>query len=646
MAINDDWEQVYLPGRGMIKGSLAEYKRFYKILAENATKLLDGHASRVFHADVDRSALYDAFILGLPEETRQDYACHTCRHFIQRYGALALVNDDGSLVPVFWNSQRVPHLFTKSVDSMKSLFTTARVVAEYKPISGTASQRPGHAELGGYPHFYFEFPPRRTTEPTSRLVTALSTQEAAQMLERVLTDYSHATVKTGHQIMSQHKLPHADNHVAAAAYLLDLHAKSRIPTRKGTAARHNLVYRYAVAAFTGSLSQLRSGPLSIVLGLIESNTPFDEIKQQWSALTSPDKYMRPTAAPSMGNLQAAEQLFSDLGLTADDMRRRFLCADEIPTSVKLWQRQSTTLASTTTKPATKTPMLKIFSSLAPHSSTSTSTSSTKLQGPDLPPTPVSFTKFATTILPHASRVYIQLQPRHSINFLITGYEGTKPLLQWHTDSNRVSSYVYVSPHLVEDHGLRSGTGVWNEVSAVVPAPWLWGCVSERGTETETESDKNKTAAAAEEDSDAATAKGTDTGTDEKGAPAARFRFPFSPESLPAGAGAATAKHGISYLFLLPDVHDKSARQLMLFPEWLKGELHGVRRVIERYSNEGVKEVPTDIRGQRGGFVGGAGVKRGAAAEKEKRLVVWTVGRDEGGVGDGDGDGVWEISCFE
>ncbi len=41
-------------------------------------------------------------------EERQYHTCSACRHFMERYGGLATISEDGVVTPVFWNHRDAP----------------------------------------------------------------------------------------------------------------------------------------------------------------------------------------------------------------------------------------------------------------------------------------------------------------------------------------------------------------------------------------------------------------------------------------------------------------------------------------------------------------------------------------------------------
>ena len=140
-------------------------------------------------------------------------------------------------------------------------------------------------------------------------------------------------------------------------------------------------------------------------------------------------------------------------------------------------------------------------------------------------------------------------------------------MQWHSDTNRASWYIYGPTHPVKDHHLSPNA--WNEVTALIPFPHLWD-----GTPLTT----------------------TFSLADEKDEVGEDYKYYHKAK-------------GFRYLFVLKDIYDEDDRDLCLFPELLKSEFHGVRATIERYSREGRKDHVDDVEA-KGGYVGGVEVDRG------------------------------------
>lgn len=60
--------------------------------------LMIGKNNKLFTTNCD--GLFEAYLANLPEEARQHYICSTCRNFINRYGGLVTISDDGEMQSV------------------------------------------------------------------------------------------------------------------------------------------------------------------------------------------------------------------------------------------------------------------------------------------------------------------------------------------------------------------------------------------------------------------------------------------------------------------------------------------------------------------------------------------------------------------
>lgn len=50
----------------------------------------------------DATGLFDAYLEALPEASRQHYRCRACQRFLEKYGGLATIGDDGRLTVALW----------------------------------------------------------------------------------------------------------------------------------------------------------------------------------------------------------------------------------------------------------------------------------------------------------------------------------------------------------------------------------------------------------------------------------------------------------------------------------------------------------------------------------------------------------------
>lgn len=544
-------------------------KSFYTALAEAAYIRLQEDTSPIFTPNLPEGAIWKTFLSHLPDDSmRQRFSCNACRHFISNFGGLAqVVEEDGRLKPLLWpaSQENVPEGLRASIKAMYQTISSASVLTELKPRAGKKTI--GTRISGGYNHFYLTFPDCHLHNDDLNGFAPIAVPGLAAMLDRIMQDYSKETVGQAATMLLEDKLPYADNHKAAIRWLRDLHENKNLET-----ARHNLLYLYAASSFTGCLSQLRSGALSTLLNNIQIGKGFKRIEHEWWSVCDPLLYLRPQAAPTASHIAVAERLMQTLGITENDMRRKELTHSEIPESVVMWARKKHCENKSSSKPR------GIFSKLKPRAPGSGSSPSPSKHGKisHVPPTPISFTQFMTSVLPNASKLEYHLAARSRLYFCITGLEGTKPLMQWHCDQNRASWFTYRDPLPVKDHGLRPDT--FSEVSCIIPFPHLWD--------------------------------GAPVTTTLPLLPAESEQFRYYHKN-----------HGFRYLLCLDNITLESGSNLSLclFPTVMKSKFHGVRRTIEAFSNENHLERVPDIE-EKGGLVGGVEIDR-AQRDKEHLLRV-------------------------
>ena len=301
---------------------------------------------------------------------------------------------------------KVDSYFRDSVQAVFDAFNGRKVSREFK--IDPARRNCGKEETGRFRHMYINFPPtQRLRREEIKSLAAPATLELAEMLDRVLKDYDFDTIKLTTQILEQHKLPYADNHKAAAEWLLNLVREGKVDEASAGSheRRWNLLNRYAASSFPGCLNQLRSGALATLLDNVKAAKEFKTIKTEWERIVDPSKYLRPQAAPKAGNIAVATRLSAELGLTAEDIRRRFLVLEDVPKEARIWTGRSSTRRS---KPTTG-----IFANINPREPK-------KAINDDLPPIKVSFTKFVTKVLPNTIRLEYKTGTHNSLYFFITG----------------------------------------------------------------------------------------------------------------------------------------------------------------------------------------------------------------------------------
>ncbi|KAG2003584.1 hypothetical protein CC2G_004176 [Coprinopsis cinerea AmutBmut pab1-1] len=568
-SIEDDYEIIDVQTRPPPAVAPREDKAFDDLLAAMQRTARNSALERpIFHARLVESeantSLFQIFLDNLPEAELRPHNCRACRRFIDKYGDLCVVNDDGSLTSLLWPEDvtEIPQIYQNAVGAISSLFKGKVVYSNY------VIRVDKHKQLGTLKaedverwHFHVVLEDAPIRDDSG----ALPFDTAYEMLSRVLADNSLENINKAHSLI-QNKLPYSTSHKPAISWLqkvaIKLHCLGVLGDRDSLS-RRNILHFHAREAWTGCLSSLRGGVIGELLGWVSDGLEYEMIERKWSALANPLNYLRPTATPSLRNIEAAEKALQQLGMTREDLRRYLLATDELPDKAILWKSESLWSAASQSNSAETTD--EIFGSLkAQVQRKSAETTSAPGVDDNAPPTSISFRQFVRRVLPTISSLELHLGMYESATFFTRGSPGSKSPFVFDSMNreNTMSWYYWRSSKHVESANLKAG---WNQVSAIATFPHVWDYLS----------------------------------------PQEALEWDKSTE--PEGREWIHSRHDVRYLFCLNGAMESDTMGLCLFPTTLKNEFHGIRKTIEAFSAAGRMEWPwneKDGKAQVGGIAVG------------------------------------------
>lgn len=464
------------------------------------------------------TGLYDLFLDSLLPTERQTYNCRTCRNFVERYGNLVTIDDEGNTQSAFWEPAHAPAFFAEAVTKMAKAVSKA-------PISGVFLY--AHESLGVratpdtekdtvWHHMSVPFPEHmraklrllaiatpRTPEVYETPDQAMAERKAEyEMLTNALHEFTPNAMRTAYTALKTGVLYRAEKAEERAKWLLDLQQqRERVQDMRQ---RRNLVWRAAAQAPTG-FAHVKSGMLGTLLEDIDSGMPMEQVAVRWAAKMDPQKYQRPQAPPKAGAIDQAEKTVAALGL-GPSLLRRFARLEDVTESV--W--------SPPPPPPPKEPRA-LFSHLRPAAKAENRT--------QMPEQTMTWIKFEKTVLPEATLIegYVPHGTVSLVSLVTAVNPDAPPLLQWDRPEKRnpVSWFFYGMGGVPQDWGLRGGE--FYAVTRLIHYPHMWN-------------------------------------------------------------GGGFDNQGKGVIFLLQGAHDiRGGNCACLFPEILRGELHGVRAVIEAHS---------------------------------------------------------------
>lgn len=456
----------------------------------------------------DSEGLFDLFLRYLPADKRQHYTCRCCRAFVERFGGLVFIDEKGATHSALWEMD-APIVFRKAVLELRQYVHAARVTGVFvnsDPVLGTTSNvskktgvRWEHMHVVPYAEGLYRGALLNASQAAAEKVQDYAT------LCRALDDFPIEIVKQAHTLLTNDSLFRSEKCVGVAKWLLDLHE-----ARQDRRTRHNQTWR-AVASAPPGYAHVRTSMIGTLLEDIQAGKPFADIKRSFDSKMNPLQYQRPTAAPSDGQLAAAEKVVAALGVAGSLARRYATLEDVRPHAIWVPRKvEDRPTESSVFGHLKKAPVIATDSS-APV---------------------MSWEKFARTVLLNAEK--IELLVPHSnapfFGFVTATNPDAPPILQWdaardaggRSARNPVSWYLYA--HGAHATSFNLSAGQYVEVEAITPQPSEWHV-----------------------------------------------------SMLHQGSGA--------YL-VLRGAYDMQARKeggVMLFPEILRAEYHGIRSAIEAYS---------------------------------------------------------------
>ena len=424
---------------------------FYDLLLQRVQanfEQLAASGDPLFHMRLEGPPLFDRFLATLPPERRQHYTCHACRRFFERYGAVAAIGDDG-VARSIWPLD-VPSLFTRAMVELGA----AVAFADVDTVFLTAAEVWGEPVTGPWHHVAIR-PPKSVLAPLATLLNfeqqMAAKREEHGMLARGLAELGKAdNLRVAVRLLESDALYRSEKCLGVAKWLLELRIK--LDATKNTRHRDRLVWR-AVAKAPPGWCHVRTTTIGTLLEDIAAGLSYDEVARRFADKMHPLQYQRPTAAPSAGQIDAAEKVIAQLK-SAGALERRFASLGDLQA---LWTPRAQ-------------PKVEggVFGHLRNQDRHADKLFVSKAK-------PITWEKFARDVLPGAERIeYMVAGGLNPYCSLVTAANpDAPPVLQWDRPERRnpVSWYLYTYGSTPESFNMAPGG--YAEVTAVVLAPHMW-----------------------------------------------------------------------------------------------------------------------------------------------------------------------------
>lgn len=472
-----------------INHSDSAYKQYVDRVAAHAAKMMA--VGPVFVAGC--SNVWAVFLHNLPEgERRQHYNCSICRRFVEKCGNLVVVDPEtGNLLPVVWDKDDNYWLETTGADLSKILHDTVagQPTTQIKTAAVTNHFMMGAIESGGYAHFYLDSTPMT---PRGRWMKdqkyAVKARERFIHMQRTITQNVNTMTETN---------------LLAAINLLETEN-----VRMGNTIINQLKWlRKLVSTYktTVPLARQKDGDLTIfqwrnllwrdimtrpvphvyfnntIVGCYLDDVLDGTMSRQTIIKRHRDrtgvKYRMPVAPASDGQADLALAKLIELDLT-ESVERRHATLDDLQF---IW----TPPKKSEDIPAVEnvdrlTELQRVFEEMKGNHHRNQSTLVADNLQRDVVYKPITWDKFARTVLPEATGICIDRQKMAVCNF---GYfttaknQDAPPIIRWdHPDRrNPVSFGCWIKPCYVNDfYQDNDPYGRFIPITGICKRPDMWG----------------------------------------------------------------------------------------------------------------------------------------------------------------------------
>lgn len=371
------------------------------------------HVKHLYQVRVD--GLWDLYLNNLPEDGRFVYDCRACKHFIERYGNLVIIDENGNVESILWDAD-VPSYFQKSVNAMWNHVMKAAKVSNVF-ISDVKTL--GTPETGVWTHLHVDLP--REMVNNSRVKNAYQLMaektEDFKMLLGALNEYPMNVVEQAVALLQTNAMYRSDRVLGVAEWFLKVH-KSLQGNMKSYQ-KTNLIWK-AVGEAPNGYCHVKSSMIGTLLDDILEGKSTRVIMARFEEKMNPQNYMRSQSAPTASAIEQAEKLVEKLGI-ADSLRRRYARFEEVIDKT-IWMPKGDVIDI----PAKSVKTGGVFANVVPKDIPVQNDISL-----DLPVTTMTWDKFTRTILPGAQKIEARIDnPNRFMAMVTEAVPGSENILQW------------------------------------------------------------------------------------------------------------------------------------------------------------------------------------------------------------------------
>lgn len=359
--------------------------------------------------------LWDLYLSNLSEDGRFVYDCRTCKHFVERYGNLVIIDDNGNVESVLWGAD-VPTYFQKATEALNR---HVRNAAKVSNVFISDVKTLGTPETGVWTHLHVNLPREMVNNSRVKNASQLMAEktEDFKMLFNALNEYPMNVVEQAVALLQTNAIYRSDRVLGVAEWFLNVHKS--LQGHMASYQKTNLIWK-AVGEAPNGYCHVKSSMIGTLLDDILDGKSTRVIMARFEEKMNPQNYMRSQSGPTASAIEQAEKLVEKLGI-ADSLRRRYARFEEVIDRM-MWMPKEDVIDI----PAKGVKTGGVFANVQAKDRPVQNDISL-----DLPVTTMTWDKFARTILPGAQKIEARIDNPNRFMALVTeAVPGSENILQW------------------------------------------------------------------------------------------------------------------------------------------------------------------------------------------------------------------------
>lgn len=375
---------------------------------------------KLFITDSSKDLMWDQYLEGFTDETRQHHNCNCCKQFIRHYGNIVIVSEN-KLVTV-WDFVSEDPEYKTSIEMLQAIVGMSNIrdifVNDFLKL-GT-DRNTDMVSTITWEHFYVEAPAYVKVKKEKKDTIMSDFRQARAVFKRSLEELTIDSSEIVLDLIGQGSLYRGDEFEKNVRFFLACQKTyNNLPVEE----RDNYTWRVSTEVAHPAMLAIRNTAIgTLLVNLSEGQMDLDACVTAWEKVMAPTNYKRPNSLVTKGMVEDAEKKVVELGL-GDSLGRRFATSEDISVDNVLFVNRNAKVAANVFEEMKEDVVLspKSFNKVEE----------------------VTIDKFINDILPTSTGIEVLVENSHLANLVsvIAPKESTAPgLFKW----NNPFSWSYVN----------------------------------------------------------------------------------------------------------------------------------------------------------------------------------------------------------